>query len=322
VLAVPSEGVKDDIELIELARANGNLLTIDTVRRSVSPARWERLLQAGLWIEVTPGHFHHAATPLSFEMQVRAGAGWLGPNAALFGGAALYWLDVEVAEPLVPEFLLPRTRTSVAHRFPLHTSRRWERGDVVNHRGVRTSTGTRAVIDLASITTSASELEHAIDAAVRARRTALPTLHRRLETLSGRGRTGSAMLRELLLDSGGESYLERRFLRLVRAHRLPRPKCQVAIRPRTGRAMRVDFLFEGVVVEVSGRLGHTSDSDRRRDAQRRNALQSQGLVVLEFTTTDVIDNPQDVVATLQPFVSPRTGRRHTSIDGGRSTTSP
>ena len=48
---------------------------------------------------------------------------------------------------------------------------------------------------------------------------------------------------------------------------------------------RVDFLFEpfGVVVEVSGRLGHSSPAERARDAQRRNELQDAGRHVFEYT---------------------------------------
>ena len=108
------------------------------------------------------------------------------------------------------------------------------------------------------------------------------------------------LLRELMLDSGGESVLERRFLRLMREHRLPRPAVQVAYQRESSRAMRVDFEFAcGVVVEVSGRLGHTSDRDRQRDARRRNALQQAGRQVLEFTTADVVEDPQYVCATVE-----------------------
>ena len=107
-------------------------------------------------------------------------------------------------------------------------------------------------------------------------------------------------MRELLLDSGGESHLERRFLRLLRELGLPRPNCQVVFRRDNRTVARVDFQFPGtnVVVEVSGRLGHTSDSDRQRDARRRNALQQSGMEVLEFTTADVIDGKDYVFETL------------------------
>ena len=102
-----------------------------------------------------------------------------------------------------------------------------------------------------------------------------------------------------MLDSGGESFLERRFLRLMRTAELPKPSTQVAYSAK-GRAMRVDFEFRGmdIVVEVSGRLGHTTDRDRQKDARRRNALQQLGKTVLEFTTVDVMSNSDYVLATL------------------------
>ncbi len=106
------------------------------------------------------------------------------------------------------------------------------------------------------------------------------------------------MLREILLDSGGESFLERRFLGLVRAAGLPRPTCQVVF-ATSGRVMRVDFEFRSsVVVEVTGRFGHTSDRDRQKDARRRNALQQIGKTVLEFTTIDVMSAQDYVLTTL------------------------
>src|SRR5207342_473290 len=109
------------------------------------------------------------------------------------------------------------------------------------------------------------------------------------------GRPGIALLREILLDSGGESFLERRFLNLMRTAGLPRPTCQVAY-ATNGMVMRVDFEFQptNVVVEVTGRLGHTSDRDRQKDARRRNALQQLGKEVLEFTTVDVLSAPDYV----------------------------
>lgn len=99
--------------------------------------------------------------------------------------------------------------------------------------------------------------------------------------------------------------LERRFLRLVRSAGLPRPCTQVAFKGKSTRAMRVDFLYEAsaVVVEVSGRVGHASDADRRKDSHRRNALQQRGFVVIEFTTADVMSDPGYVVETVRRAVS-------------------
>ena len=64
---------------------------------------------------------------------------------------------------------------------------------------------------------------------------------------------------------------------------------------------RVDFLFEeqNLVVEVSGGRGHSTASDRAKDARRRNTLQQMGRTVLEFTYEDVMEREAYVVETLK-----------------------
>jgi len=293
--------MRNEIALIEWASAHHAILTNAGRRRvGVSDWAWERAQADGLWIQIAPDQFHHAATPLTFEMCVRAGAAWLGDRGALFATTSLRWLGVEVEEPVHAEFLVPRGLRSIPNWATIHTTTRWDRGDVINHKGVRTTSATRALLDYATQRPSANELENAIDSAIRMRRTALSKVIARLATLRGTGRAGTAFLSELLLDSGGESHLERRFLRLMRMADFPRPECQVIFRRSGERVARVDFTFPltRTIVEVSGRLGHTSDRDRQRDARRRNHLQLLGNHVIEFTTADVIDDPEYVLATL------------------------
>ncbi|MEI8240574.1 MAG: DUF559 domain-containing protein [Actinomycetota bacterium] len=295
----------DTTALIQAANAlNGIASEALASQVGVSAAGWRRLVERGLWVPITPLHFRHAATPLTVEMQVHAKSEWLGRPAALFGTSALHWLGVEVDEPDTAEFLIPRSRRSSAILPGIHTTLRWDERDVIRHRGVRTSVASRAIVDMAMLERRASSIEDAIDSAVRLRRTALSQVRDRLARLSGHGRHGCPLLREILLDSGGESHLERRFLRLVRLAKLPTPQCQVVVASRSGRTIRVDFLFDHIVVEVSGRLGHTSDRDRQKDARRRNELQDRGFKVIEFTTVDVIDDPAYVLDRLQRlFVS-------------------
>ncbi|HNJ97970.1 MAG TPA: DUF559 domain-containing protein [Ilumatobacteraceae bacterium] len=299
-----------EMELVTIGLRNGGLVTDRDARRLMGWEAWQRAQDRGTWAEVAPGHFRHAARPLTFEMQVRAGAAWLGKRGALFGASSLLWLGVDVPEQRTAEFLVPRTRRSTRW-LVLHTTTRWDELDVIRHGGVRCTNAARAIIDWATQGASARDLERAIDSAIRLRRTALSRLTARLTGLSGSGRRGVVMLRELLLDSGGESYLERRFLRLVRSADLPRPTTQVVFRRNGTTVARVDFLFPrtNVIVEVSGRLGHSSDSDRRKDARRRNALQSDGYEVIEFTTADVLDDPGYIIDLLRSRVLvPRRSR--------------
>lgn len=262
--------------------------------------QWAYRVAAGEWVPVMPTVWRHAATPETWELRVRAGWRWLQPNAAVAGRCAAAWWGLDGFEEGVVEFGVSRARRSVGG-VAVRLTRDWAAKDLLRHRGVRVTTATRTIIDLAGQEASAAELERAIDSAVRLRLTSIPTLTRRMAELAKPGRAGIPLLRELLLDSGGESALERRFLRITRAHGLPRPQTQVTFKVRSSRAIRVDFLYEAqqVVVEVSGRLGHASDADRSKDARRRNELQHRGFEVIEFTTADVIEDPAYVITTMR-----------------------
>lgn len=302
VRAVPSWGVSvKDYLLFELAAANHFLVGRTQLRAAGMTSReWTSRVSSGEWRPVVPGIWRHAATPETWELRARAGSRWLDGRGALAGRAAARWWGLDGFEECEDvEFVVPRGKRSKVG-VTIHTIDVWSRADVLTRDGVQITTVTRTVLDLAAFGASARELERAIDAGVRNRWTSVPSLTRRMSA-AGSGRRGIVALRELLLDSGGESMLERRFLRLLRAAGIRRPVTQVTFRPKTMRAIRVDFLFEPeqIVIEVSGRVGHASDRDRLKDARRRNELQQMGFVVLEFTTAFVMDDPTSVVETLQ-----------------------
>ena len=300
MVTMPSSGMGSDARLIELVGEHHMLATSALVEEAgLSAGQWQRLIGQDIWVPVVPGRWRHAATPLSWDIKVHAGSAWLGEKAALYGATAARWWGLEGCDTESVEFLVPRSRRHLPPWLTLHTTLEWHRGDMLLHKGVRTSTATRAIIDMAR-NESPRTLETAIDSAVRLRHTSVPTLTKRMTQLAGRGRNGIRTLRTLLLDSGGESFLERAFLRLLRNASLPRPQPQVIHRRRDGRVMRVDFEFthRRVIVEVSGRRGHTSDRDREKDARRRNDLQAAGWMVLEFTTAHVLDDPAYVIATI------------------------
>ena len=61
--------------------------------------------------------------------------------------------------------------------------------------------------------------------------------------------------------------------------------------------MRVDFRFPAtpVVVEVLGYQYHRTPSQLRRDAERMNALVTDGLRPYQFSYEQVVDAPTEVV---------------------------
>lgn len=291
--------MQNDLRLIDRARSQHQLITRDDVEAcGLSSRQWCMRLDEGVWLPAADGIFRHRATAVTWELRVRAASMSLGRDAALFGPTSSQWWGLSGFDGDVVEFVVPRLRRSLDPSVRLHTTKQWDPSDLQVRNGVRTTSATRTIIDLACCGSSAKQLEDAIDSAIRLKLTTISRLISRMTELAP-GRRGMKMLGAVLLDSGGESFLERRFLQLLRQARLPRPSCQVAY-SADGRAMRVDFEFKNlaVVVEVSGRRGHVSDRDRQKDAHRRNALQHLGKEVLEFTTGDVLSEPDYVLSTL------------------------
>lgn len=294
-----------DRELIDLALRRGHLLVRDDVRTAgFTDGQWARRLELGFWVPLAPGVWRHLATEETWRLRARAVLHWLGDDAALSGASALHWWGIDPREPDDVDVLVPRERRSVRGPCRLHTGE-WRPQDLRRCDGVRLQEPGRAIVAAAAHEGRAEVLERIIDEAIRQRLLSRRSLSDRIAASGGSGHTGVRLLRTLLLDTGGESFLERRFLGLVRRAGLPRPRCQVVHRAGGTHLARVDFLFPGtdVVVEVTGRLGHVSDAERRADARRRNALQREGRVVLEFTTADVLDEREYVVATLRDWLA-------------------
>lgn len=97
-----------------------------------------------------------------------------------------------------------------------------------------------------------------------------------------------------------ESWLERKFVALLRSAGLPLPVTQVRHSLDGVGVVRVDFEFGllPIVVEVGGRRGYLTRDERQQKERRRNALQLAGKTIYFFTRHDVVDDPAYVIATV------------------------
>ncbi len=188
--------------------------------------------------------------------------------------------------------------------------------DVVSVDGFRCSSATRTLIDMAALDRPPVRLEAAIDSAVRLGLSSPWVVSEHLATMRGPGRHGARLLDRLLIDSGGESLLERRFLALLRRAGLPRPTTQLNHRRNGRHVARADFCFEPdhLVIEVTGRVGHSSPLDRARDARRRNELIDLGRRVFEYTWADITERPGYVLATMRSRLRAAGWSRGTHVE--------
>lgn len=273
----------------------------------LAPGRWRRFVELGWLRRAGPGVLVVAGSPASWEQDLVVALTALGPEAWVShrSAAALHRLDRSVrgaAHVSVPRELRGRgRRLARTGGVVLHSTGTVGPNDIVVIGGLRATSATRTIIDLANIRAPRAEIEASIDSAVRGGLSAPIVLERRLGELRGRGRWGCRLLDDLLVDSGGHTMLERRFLRLVRRAGLPRPRRQLVHRRGSRTVARVDFCYDelDLVIEVSGSHGHSSPTERAIDAQRRNELQELGRTVLEYTWNQVTGSPDQVSAGLE-----------------------
>lgn len=288
-------------EVAALARSQDGVVSLTDLRAELTDKQIRRRIERG-WLEkIAPRVYRVAGAPDTHRLRLRAGLLSLGDRSWVSYEAAALLHRLDRSDPTSIEFTIERGRNPPRLTWRVHTTALLSPRDVVTVDGFRTMSATRTVIDLAHARAARPRVEAAFDSAVRLGLSHPLVLAERLKTLRGSGRWGCRLIDRILPDSGGHSPLERSFLRLVREAGFPRPVTQAVQRTSSGRHVaRVDFLFESrsLVVEVTGRLGHVSDAERARDAQRRNELQDLGLTVIEYTSTQIWGQPRLVRADL------------------------
>jgi hypothetical protein len=257
--------------------------------------------------------------PITWHQRLVSGLLSLGGEACVSHEAAaqLHGFDRTPADHV--EFTIARSRRQIRIEETVHTTKYWPRTDRITIDGFRATSATRTIIDLARARVPEVRLQAAVESAVRTGASAPLVVERRLSELRGPGRWGCRLLDRVLLDAGGHTMLERRFLELMRMAGLPRPSTQVVFRSDQRTVARVDFLSRdlAIVVEVTGRRGHSSPSERARDAQRRNELQDMGVRVFEYTWEDVTRRAAYVIGSMRERVAGPTplGRREPGTIG-------
>jgi very-short-patch-repair endonuclease len=209
--------------------------------------------------------------------------------------AALHPLDGYI---LRPPFHLMVERQHNVRRIGhfVHTTNSLERIDRGWAQGVPVLSPTRTLLHLAALD-SVERVEIAIDSALRDGLTLEDFIHRRLSALRTSGRDGVRPLLRALegqeIVRGGQSWLEREFLRLVHGSSLPRPLTQQVLGRRGTTLIRVDCQFPGtnLVIELLGYRWHRTKPQLHIDVQRINELTLRGYLVLQFTYPQVVDTP-------------------------------
>ncbi|HQV57032.1 MAG TPA: hypothetical protein PKV27_03395 [Ilumatobacteraceae bacterium] len=217
--------------------------------------------------------------------------------------ARLHGLDGFTSNAI--EALLPRATRHMAGPWTVRSTRAdLTRGSTLSIGGIRCLTVHRLILEAPIFRFTRDEIENAIDSALRLRKASEQQLRTDVVRLHRARVNGSRILFDALVDTGGESRLERRFLKLVREAGLPRPALQRVYRSGTRLVARVDADFgDGRVVEVEGHRTHSSRQQRQADERRRNDLRGRVRSLTVFTYDHVTYEPDYVVSELRRILS-------------------
>ena len=202
------------------------------------------------------------------------------------------------------------------YRMRVHRSR-----DVAGHAisvdGLACVDPARALIDFAA-SASAEQLEAAFE---RGRSLGLVTsasLARRFENLSGKGRAGSASIRELLATTAPgtlDSLLEVKAWRLLRQSGLPVPVRQLPVAVNVAKPrFRLDFAWPDLMVafEPEGFEWHGTRGRWKQDRVRTAYLERYGWRIVIATWDDIVKTPEATLERLRLALDERRRLRQSA----------
>jgi hypothetical protein len=269
------------------SRQQHGLVTRAQLVLTLTGRQVDRAVAAGQLEVMSPGVYRLGGAPRSLEQSVLAAclAGGATARASFACAAALWGMDGFHPGPV--EITVDRSRRV---RLP---------GVVVHQSAVPDQIVTRGAIPVASVARTLCDLtatkhhkavERAVDACLRQRLVTIDELHTAYESIAGRGRHRSTVMRTILEwrspeHHPGESPGEVRVLQLLVAAGLPRPIQQHELRVND-RTIRIDLAYPAVriAIEFDGWTYHATRSAFDNDRARANELELLGWTVLRFTT--------------------------------------
>lgn len=300
------ESIEESIGSI--ASAQFGLITRDqALEAGLSVSRIKYRLKSGRWERVGKNVYRLSGTVNSWEQRLMAA--WLaaGPLAAVSHRSAGALLGITPATDLIELTVPPNHPRRATPEAIVHRGRHFSTCWVGPFRVVEPN---RTLVDLASVLPPI-ELEDALDTALRLRKVHPNRLLLLIGT-SGQGRDGVALLKSLDLERQGEwlrnaSTFEDVFYRLLRKAKIRLPVSQHSVFIDGKFVARLDFAYpdKKIAIECDSWSHHGGKRPFEEDRRKSRALVRAGWTVLRFTWSDVINNPQEVIAAIRDVLEQR-----------------
>ena len=266
-------------------------------------------VRSGRWRTLFPSTYLVGGAPNTAEARFVAAILWSEKGFLSHRTAGLVWeLDGVQAQETVE---ISAYKGAKVPGLTVHRLRSSDKPALRVIRGLVVTGPERTLLDLAGVLPMRST-GRAVDDALRRKLTNLDRLWGGWERDGGRGRKGTAALRDLLAardtrDGVLASRLEAKMLTILR--RLPAyravPDFRVAV---GGHRYRLDFAYPefGLGIETQGIRWHLGDERYKRDLVRDRRLQGAGWTVLYFSWDDVHLRPRAVEEEIRTFLEKRS----------------
>lgn len=296
-----------DVALADLAnRQHGVVARRQLLELGLGSSAVARRLERASLHRVHAGVYavgHRAVSPRGLWMAAVLAC---GPGAVLSHRSAGAVWELQATAAAAVDVTAPGPSRRRRPGIVVHRVRTLHPDDVTRREGIPVTTVARTLLDLAALV-SRRQLERAFETAER-----LALLDARaLENACRRQphRRGSRLVRGVLADQrepppATRSELERDFLELCRAARLPLPSVNGVV-----AGFEVDALWprQRLVVEVDSLAFHATRAAFERDRLRDSALQVAGYRVLRVTHRRLRLDPEGVAEAVGALLAPSAG---------------
>jgi len=299
--------VRPDAAIAALAaRQHGVIAVRQLAPLGVSTTMLKKRIARGTLIRL-----HRGVYAVGHDRLRREGR-WLAAVLAVGSGAALSHRDAATLHGLRPAN--DRQIDVTTSKIDVTTSNRGRasRPGIEVHRAtldpldvtvvsnVPVTTVARTLVDLAGVLPK-DHLAKTLNRAELSRVIEMRAIYAAMAHTRNRPNFGHAALRAALAELAEHgptftrSELEERFLALIRAYRLPRPKMNVHI---DGFEVDACWPARRLVVELDGYAFHRDRRTFQRDREKGNALARAGWTVLRYTWLDVVHRSAETAAML------------------------
>ena len=290
-------------EVIEFAESHGGVITrSEALALGMAPTTLSRRVNDRVLIRVRGGVFALPGTTDHHRANLEAACRKLG--AVVSHQSAAFFLALHRPRFVKPTVSVAIRRTKEFSGVTVHQLTDLTDEQIRPVLGLPMTTPERTVIDMAAVWPE-NRLARLVDTGLASGVIDLQMLSDQFEILARKGKPGTKKVRHILDMREGqyvppESELESRLLEIIDRSGLPRPTAQFQpnwLRPSNGR---VDFAYQEhkLIIECDGRRWHSKLHSFEVDRLRDNAAQLAGWRILRFTWTEVTENPDRVVRTI------------------------